>query len=463
MVNWKQEVVNLENEMITETQTFLQMKSVLDERTVRPGAPFGEGIRKTYDWLLNKANEDGFRTKDIDGYAGHIEWGEGEGLIGILCHIDVVPEGDGWTFDPYSAKIKDGKIYARGAIDDKGPTMAAYYALKIVKDLGVSLNKRVRLIIGTDEESNWRCVDHYFKHEEMPSAGFAPDADFPIIYAEKGICDLELKINNISNKRTVQFFQSGERLNMVPEKAIAKVRLDLTTDLENKFTSFLQKCNIKGAYIEDEAVAVLSLEGKSAHGMEPDKGINSGLLLASFINEYVPLSDEESTYFSFLSNYYTGDSRGENLGVAYHDEEKGDVTFNVGFMLLDEQQGEIGVNLRYPDGVGFPNILSKVEKVVKDHKMSLEVSTHEPPHAVDRYHPLIETLSNVYEVQTGEKAELIAIGGGTYARSLKAGVAFGPLFPGQEDVAHERDEYISIDQLKRATSIYAQAIYDLAK
>ena len=133
-----------------------------------------------------------FHSKNVGNLAGYLEFGKVNESVGILCHVDVVPEGDGWSSDPYGAEIRDGKIFARGAIDDKGPTMAAYYAMKIVKELGLPLNKRVRMIIGTDEESDWRCVDHYFKHEEMPTLGFAPDADFPIIFAEKGIADFDL-------------------------------------------------------------------------------------------------------------------------------------------------------------------------------------------------------------------------------------------------------------------------------
>lgn len=153
--------------------------------------------------------------------------GEGDDIIGVLCHVDVVPPGDGWTSDPFSAEIRNGRIYARGAIDDKGPTMAAFYALKIVKDMNLPLSKRVRMIIGTDEESDWRCVEHYFKHEEMPTMGFAPDADFPIINAEKGIIDASLLIphrpNQAEPKAVLVSFQSGLRLNMVPDAAEAVI------------------------------------------------------------------------------------------------------------------------------------------------------------------------------------------------------------------------------------------------
>ena len=241
--------------------------------------------------------------------------------VGILCHVDVVPEGDGWSSDPFAAEIRDGKIFARGAIDDKGPTIAAFYAMKIVKDLGLSLNKRVRMIIGTDEESEWRCVDHYFKHEEMPTIGFAPDADFPIIFAEKGIADFDLVLNQIENKEQredfkfeVVRFQSGRRYNMVPD--FAKVTLNVCqqqTEVLQRFKDFQELHGLKGNYYVENGELILELEGVSAHGMEPDHGKNAGLYLAQFI--YENKADQAATrYFDFVSNYLFQDSRGKKTG-----------------------------------------------------------------------------------------------------------------------------------------------------
>ncbi|GAE45449.1 acetylornithine deacetylase/Succinyl-diaminopimelate desuccinylase and related deacylases [Mesobacillus boroniphilus JCM 21738] len=168
-INWTQEVEKRQADLIKDAQELLRIKSVLDEENASPEAPLGEGVKEALDFLLQLGEKDGFTPKNVGNLAGHLEFGQGDEIVGVLCHVDVVPEGDGWTSDPYGAEIRDGKIYARGAIDDKGPTMAAYYAMKIVKELGLPLNKRVRMIIGTDEESEWRCVDHYFEHEEMPA------------------------------------------------------------------------------------------------------------------------------------------------------------------------------------------------------------------------------------------------------------------------------------------------------
>jgi succinyl-diaminopimelate desuccinylase len=471
-VNWMEEVVKRKEQLIRDTQEFLRIKSVLDEENGTEAAPLGEGIDAALNYLLSKGREDGFVSKNVDGLAGHIEMGQGDDLLGILCHVDVVPEGDGWTSDPFSAEIRDGKIFARGAIDDKGPTMAAYYAMKIVKELGVPVNKRIRMIIGTDEESNWRCVDHYFKHEEMPTMGFAPDADFPIIYAEKGIADfdLEMKIDRAiaslspENTLTLKSFQSGRRYNMVPDFAEARMNTSTHDDkLLAEFNNYITKFQLLGrGYVEGDTL-IFELEGQSAHGMEPRKGKNAGLLLASFLKG-IQLDTNSSTYITFLSEYFNEDSRGEKLGVSFSDDITGDLTINVGKMMYNsETGGSIGINLRYPVTNDMDKTKEKIEDVARSVSFTLTNFSDSKPHHVDKDHALVKTLQKVYEEQTGEEATLISIGGGTYARSLKAGVAFGPLFPGCPDSAHQKDEYIIIEDLLKATAIYAQAISELGK
>jgi len=461
-------LVRLNKDLIVhDTQEFLRIESVLDEKALTVAAPFGEGIREAYDWLLHKARKDGFKVKDLDGYAAHIEWGTGEEIIGVLCHIDVVPGGDDWTTPAFAAEIRDEKIYARGAIDDKGPTMACYYAMKLLKESGVSIGKRVRLIIGTDEESQWRCVDHYFKHEKMPTMGFAPDADFPIIYAEKGICDIYYHKKFISLQGMVQSFQSGHRLNMVPDRATVVLDLRKVTDqqdLKLKFDQFNRKYECKGEIETNEEGSIkLTIHGVSAHGMEPDAGVNAGLLMARFLMT-LSLSADEESYFQPLSTLFFEDSRGKNAGITYCDKEMGDVTINVGEMIY-EAGGEstVGLNIRYPEGASFEKIKTNLDHQMSKNNFSGTIRVHDKPHAIDKNHKLVETLSKVYEEYTGEKANLLAIGGGTYARSLDAGVAFGPLFPGQIDVIHQADEFISIEHLLSITAIYAGAIYELAK
>ncbi|WP_433743832.1 dipeptidase PepV [Falsibacillus pallidus] len=466
-INWMEEVEKRKENLLKDLQKFLQIKSVLDEENRTEDAPFGQGVKEALMYLLELGEKDGFTSKNVDSFGGHLEMGSGDELLGILCHVDVVPEGDGWTFDPYGGEISDGKIYARGAIDDKGPTMAAYYAMKIVKELGLPLSKRVRMIIGTDEESDWRCVEHYFSKEEMPTMGFAPDADFPIIYAEKGIADYDLvwksSDESIASFMTVKKFDSGRRYNMVPDfaKAILDVEGD-HSDLIQQFDDYIKKWELEGKCYVESGDLILEVKGQSAHGMEPDLGKSAGLHLADFLADF-QMDESAGSFIQFIQKTFFQDSRGKALGFAYSDEITGDLTINVGKLRYEAGQGgRLGLNMRYPVTFDLDEKKEAVWKKLEEQGIAVENFSDSKPHHVEESDPLIQKLKKVYEEQTGEKAELISIGGGTYARSLKSGVAFGPLFPGRPDVAHQKDEYMFLEDLFRATALYAQAIYELA-
>jgi len=464
-INWLEEVQKQQQSLIEDTQQFLRVKSVLDEATKRDGAPFGEGIAQALAFMLEKGKQDGFVTKDLEGYAGHIEMGQGGELIGVLCHVDVVPEGDGWKSDPYAADIRDGNIYARGAIDDKGPTMAAYYAMKIVKELKLPLRKRIRMILGTDEESHWRCVEHYFRHEEMPTMGFAPDADFPIINAEKGICDIYLAQQSLpaDGEIVLLAFQAGRRLNMVPDYAKATIQTKQAQQLAAVYEMWLQSMGYRGKAQASSDEIELELIGHSAHGSTPEKGENAGVRLAVFLGEH-ELDKQGASFVQFVSQSLGSDTRGVHLGIQYNDDITGDLTVNMGLLSYKrEEGGTCGLNIRYPVTTDLDNTLQVLRDSVAAQGFEIRDISDSKPHHVDKDHILVRTLQQVYEEQTGEKAELLAIGGGTYARSLQAGVAFGPLFPEKEELAHQKDEYIEIEDLVKATAIYAQAIYELAK
>lgn len=468
-INWISEVEKRKDELIKDAQNLLHIRSLLDEENGTEDAPLGEGVKEALDFMLNLGDKDGFLSKNVGNLAGHLEFGEGKELLGILCHVDVVPEGDGWSSEPFAAEIRDGKIFARGALDDKGPTMAAYYAMKIVKELGLPLNKRVRMIIGTDEESNWRCVKHYFEHEEMPTLGFAPDADFPIINAEKGISDFDMVQKNLVEDETdtkvkVLNFVSGKRYNMVPDYAEAAIHVYGTVEeVIESFTNFMKQCELECSYHVENGELFLKVKGVSAHGMEPKNGKNAGLFLAEFLSK-LNINTNGAHYFQFVSRYFFDDSRGVNLGVAYSDDISGELTINPGKLSYTKKSGgRIGMTCRYPVTNKMENTKAKLEELLKTEGFTIENFSDSKPHHVDEKEFLIQTLKKVYEEQTGEKAELLSIGGGTYARSLKSGVAFGPLFPGRPDIAHQKDEYIYIEDLLKATAIYAQAIYELAR
>lgn len=470
-IDWEREMEKRREELLQRTKEFLAIESVLDESSAGPGAPFGKGVAEALEYMLDLARRDGFHTKNLDGYAGHVEYGEGEELIGILGHVDVVPPGDGWTTPPFVPDIRDGKLYARGAIDDKGPTMAAYFALRLIKELGLPLSKRVRLILGTDEETLWRDMAHYFEREEMPSMGFAPDADFPIIYAEKGLLDITLVGDSSPGAEeagadtwTLVRWEAGHRLNMVPDRSQAV--LEGSGDvfpLKENYQEFLLKKRIRGYAREADDHLLLVLEGRSHHGSEPDKGLNAALEMARFLNS-VRLDPAGARFVGMINDFLVDDFSGERLGIAQADDTVGPLTVNAGLFRYERgKERRLGLNVRYPIRGDGESILNAVAERVRPYGLRIGETDHKPPHYIDPDHPLVRTLCRVYEERTGEKASLLAIGGGTYARALKNGVAFGPLFPGKEETAHQKDEYIGVEDLLKAAAIYAQAIYELAR
>ncbi len=459
MTNWMEEVLKRKEDFLADTQNYLRIKSVLDESTTTASAPFGKGIDDALRFMLNLGEKQGYVTKNVDGYAGHIEIGQGEELLGILCHVDVVPEGDGWDSDPYVAEIRNGEIFARGVMDDKGPTLAAFYAMKIVSDLGVDFKKRVRLILGTDEESEWRCVNHYFKKEEMPTIGFIPDACFPMINAEKGIHDFYLHFEAIENRGENKLisFRSGERFNMVPDFAEAIVCTEQTAEWLDAFSAYIEEQRVEGEIVANGQEVTLKLHGLSAHGAVPFEGVSAGLLLAKFLQSRV-----DNSFLKWIDTYLIDDLYGKSLGIAYKDDITGDLTINAGIFSYTNSVGKLGLNLRYPVTTKHDEMMAVFEESLKKYAVRTETRSHLAAHHVDAGSELIKTLQRVYEEQTGEEATLLAIGGGTYARSLPTAVAFGAMFPDRPGAIHEKNEHMLIDDLLKATALYAQAIYELA-
>lgn len=454
-MDWLQEAEKRRESMINELQQLLAIPSVLSEETA-PDAPFGKDVKQALDWFLAKGEEKGFEAKNVADVAGHLEIGTGEELLGILGHVDVVPVGDGWTKDPFGGEIENGKLYGRGAIDDKGPTIAAWTALNIVKEAGFEFSKRIRLIIGTDEESGFRCVDRYFETEEMPTIAFAPDADFPIINAEKGIAGIRFSKNIWEMPDELISFVSGKRTNMVPDLAEAVVDGELP-QWQQAFEEFCTAHSVSGSVEKQGDEVKLLLSGKSAHAMEPDHGVNAGILLALFLKDH--LTGDGQEFAEFISNNFYQDSRGRRLGLDFTDEVSGDTTFNAGIFRFERNESAtIDISMRYSITYPFDEKVKKLGLLGYE----LTVESNSPPHHVDENDPFIKTLQQAYERQTGDKADLLAIGGGTYARVLDKGVAFGMLFPGEKDVAHQADEFVDIDNLIKATAIYAEAIYELA-
>ncbi|AGA69343.1 dipeptidase, putative [Desulfitobacterium dichloroeliminans LMG P-21439] len=461
--NLNQKIDGLKDEMIKAVQSCIQIKSVRDMDAALPGAPFGPGIGECLEWTLNLGKSLGFTVKNIDGYAGQIEMGTGE-LFGILGHLDVVPEGEGWSFPPYSGEIADGKIYGRGAVDDKGPTLAALFAMKAIKDAGIPLQKKVRLILGTDEESGWADMDYYKQKEEIPVLGFAPDAEFPLIHAEKGI--LHLEFTKRINFPHLKQIQGGDRANVVPDSC--RVVLNgLTQDVvSQKLTHYSFPEGVSGRIENDGAATgenlVLIFKGVGAHGSLPQNGKNAVLHALQFLQS-LALNEEENNLIQWLNTRVGGGFYGEGFNIAFVDEPSGKLSLNLGIIELSENNLRFVLDIRYPVTFTQEQILTPLQEQAEEMGLNIKVLSHQKAHHVPKDSPLVEALLKAYADVTGLEAYAFAIGGGTYAKVLPQGVAFGPLLPGEPEVIHCADEYIAIDSLVLACKVYAQAILNLAR
>jgi len=464
---WKEKVLEYENQMIDDLKGLLSIESVRDDSKASEDAPVGPGPRQALDYMYELAERDGFSTHDVDHIAGRIEAGQGEDVLGILCHVDVVPAGDGWDSDPFDPVVTDDAIIARGTLDDKGPTIAAYYAVKILNDMNVDWKKRIHMIIGTDEESDWKCTDRYFQTEKMPTLGFAPDAEFPAIHGEKGITTFDLiqdQINEDVDEPDYELlnFESGQRYNMVPDHAEARVLVkENMTDVIQNFEYFVEQNELQGESTVDSGILILTVEGKAVHGMDPSLGVNAGLYLLKFLSS-LNLDKSAKDFVEFNNRYLFDSHFGEKMGMKFHTDVMGDVTTNIGIIKYDNKEaGRYGVNLRYPQGFEFEEAVERFTNEIKDIGFSLELGKVQKPHYVDKDDPFVEKLVKAYRNQTGDMTEPYTIGGGTYARNLDKGVAFGAMFEDTEDLMHQKNEYMTKKQLINATSIYLEAIYAL--
>ncbi|WP_026961970.1 dipeptidase PepV [Alicyclobacillus herbarius] len=445
-------------EMIDSLQGLLRIPSV--EGPSKPGQPFGEEPAQALGYVLDYAAKRGFSVANLDGYAGHVEYGLGEDYVAVLSHLDVVPVGPGWSHPPFGAEIHDGRIYARGAIDDKGPAWSTVWALIALKELGLTTRRKVRLIFGLDEESGWKCMRHYFSVEPLPLGGFTPDADFPLIHAEKGVATLclEMTADKDSMAPCVIHFRAGDRPNMVPDKADIEIDCHSETaaqEWEQHLHKEARQHHIDVAVKRDASKLRVTVRGVSAHGSTPDEGVNAIVQLATL------LSNRNIANASMWHVIAAQDTRGKSLGIDTADEVTGPLTSNLGCAELTDGRYRFWFNIRYPAGQDGEGLLEKCREYVSD-RWSVHLEGDMAPHYVPLDSPVVQVLQRVYEEHTGMKATPLAIGGATYARVIPNAVAFGPLFPGQPDLAHRRDEYWSINDFLRCVEIYAHAIYELA-
>ncbi|MDA8346040.1 MAG: Sapep family Mn(2+)-dependent dipeptidase [Thermaerobacter sp.] len=428
-------------------------RSLIRVRSIReapqPGAPFGMGVRQAFDAFRQEAEGLGLhKIRDYDGYAIEAEIGQGDEILGVLVHLDTVAEGDGWTVSPLAGIVEHGRLFGRGALDDKGPAAAALCALSAVARLGPPLHRRVRLIAGGDEESYWQCMDHYLKTAEHPTLGFTPDSDFPLIHGEKGGLTLRLERDPRGPQRYL--LEAGSQPNVVPDRARLELAQPVPTALA---TERALELGVQMVPDDTDPRRVFEVLGQGAHASVPHLGTNA-------VREAVRLFQDQLS--DPLLELLAADSDGTALGIAHEEPDLGRLTINLGVVRHDAAGTRIWLDVRYPRGLTGEEIASRLAQRLQPFGVRVVTEFDAPVHWVAKDDPLVQRLLGVYRAHTGDDSPPLTMGGLTYARTLGRAVAFGPAFPGRPEVAHQADEHVFVEDLLRAARIYADAIVELA-
>lgn len=454
-----------QDEIIKGIQECIKIDSVRSE--AKENAPYGEGAKLALDYALQLGEQLGFRTKNVGNRAGWVEIGDGEEMIAVLGHLDVVPLGEGWKHPGFGAVMENGVLYGRGVLDDKGPTIGAMYALKAIADAGIKLDRRIRVIFGTDEECDSSCIKHYIEAgEEIPTMGFTPDGDFPLIFFEKGMSFFKIgKKTPISGEIQVLKMEGGEASNVVTPKCVLQVKGDLQVKKEEWIS--VEK---------NRGILSVSAVGKSAHGSTPEQGINAAIRLLHAVAEtnssdmtqkkseecFAHFGGDFQHFADFLLQEIDEETNGKTLGIFAEDEETGKTTVNIGIVRYDEEEMSVTLDIRYPKNCKAEMVREKVQAAARKHGLDVLDLREVEMLYVPKDSELVQKLMKVYKDVTGREDEPLAIGGGTYAKLFKNMVAFGPAFPEDGDKIHQPNECATIEQLMFCVKMIAEAMVSLA-
>ncbi len=434
------------DDIVQSTVKLIQFDSSM--KAADEGCPFGKEAADCLQYFLHLANEMGFETHNYDNYVGEVCYGEGKEFA-ILAHLDVVPAGSGWKYPPFAGVINDDvseggvegtKIWGRGAMDDKAPAVVCLYALKKLKDLGETPKRKFKLIVGCNEESGWKCIEHYNKVAVMPEEGFTPDADFPVIYAEKGI--LHFTARFAINDAPMSALNAGQRVNMVCDEGSAFLTRKGAENLVN-----YQNPIVGTTLSYDNTTNTLKGYGKSAHGSTPDKGANALQAMLCFLANF---HDDCKKAYDFLFN--------DSVGLKRLQDETGVLTMSPDVASFKDGILSVTTDIRFPATLS----LETVTKMLDESDIDYTIDNYQAPLYNDPKGALITTLMGVYNKVTGNAEKPIAIGGGTYARALKCGCAFGPEMKDEEATIHQANEYVTFDRLRLMSEVYFEALQAIA-
>ncbi len=427
---------NYEN-MLNDLKRLVKYNSVLcdDEK------PFGLQNRKVLEEAISLMNEKGFNTKNVDYYACYGEVGQGDKTIGVVCHLDIVPAGEGWASNPFEVIQKGNRLYGRGVSDDKGAAVASMYAIKYLLDTNYQFKKKVRLILGCNEETGSKCIKHYVEKEGGVDMGFTPDGEFPGIYAEKGMISALFK-----GKSKIVSIKGGEASNIVCKKVECELPSD-SYDV-NKFKKYLDDNSIKYE-INGNTVTVF---GVAAHASSPDSGVNA----MSYLMEALYNADFNDEYVDLYHKYIGLDVHGEKLGMLPLKDDETDTSVNIGVVKKEGDFILSSVDIRFP----ITRTVDDCKKVLENIE-PLEIKNMINPLYFEKGSPMIKAMLKAYRDVTGDNSDMIAIGGGTYAKSINNIIAFGCAFNEEENHIHDANESLGIEDFKKQVEIYIEAIKNL--
>ena len=460
-------IEHMQDEMVEDIRRWISINSVQGE-ACGENAPFGREVRRALDMALADGKKYGFRVRDLDGYCGELAMGQGDEVMGMLCHLDVVPAGDGWTKDPFGGEIENGRLYGRGTMDDKGPAVAAMYAMRAVLEENIPLKHEVRLILGCDEETGMSDMKHYRAvRGKLPDYGFSPDAEFPVINIEKGGLNILLSKTTGGEEGAelpVYALRAGVRPNVVPGLATAVVgTAAVSLEAQRKMLAAIGEKHGFDLRIDPEGDgrAVITATGVSAHASTPHLGKNAAGMLLIALAEMGAGGGSKGA-IAALAEKVGMEYDGNRLGVRQQDEQSGPLTCNLGILRYDGVEITAQLDIRYPLCADETEMCGKIAMAVSDDRLAVTRLGGHTPHHVPKDHRLVKGLLKVYGEVTGLPAYAFAIGGGTYSRCMPNTVAFGINFPGDVDTCHMPDEYMELDKLTMAVKVFAHAIVELA-
>ena len=431
----------------------------------KPGMPFGEDVDRGLRWVKEKASELGFETTDFDGYALQIDIGSGEHVVGMLCHVDVVPGGEGWETDPFKAEIKDDIIYGRGTVDDKGPLVCCLYAAKFMRDNDlIPENTCLRIVVGGDEEREWKDIDYYCKNAEAPEISFAADGKFPLVFGEKGLIDFNFMWHlerDSSATICLEKFSGGMARNSVPASAEFVLKTESTKSVADEINALANKLGYDAEASATDNRVNAHVKGVGCHAMSPERGINAvsrAIRLLAGLGERVDCHEFIDSYEEYIAEDYTAGL----MGCACSDDESGALTFNPGQITLNGNDIKLLAGIRYPVSKNYETFVDCIESVAKKMNCQYEIIDHMKPIYFKRDDEVVVLLEKAYRDVTHDCAnEPFTVGAATFARTMPNTVAFGPIFPDEEEMSHLPNEFISIDDLNKTTEIYINALYNL--